>query len=169
MKKTGIFYGSTTGVTEDVASRIAQRLGVADADVHNVGSASAADASAYDVLVLGSSTWGAGDLQDDWYDFLDQLKAQDLTGKLVALFGCGDSSSFSDTFCSAMGEIHNALEPTGCTFVGAVSADGYTYDDSAAVADGKFVGLALDEVNEVDKTDERIDAWVAQLRGEGVD
>ncbi len=42
--KIGIFYGSTTGVTEAVAERIAKKLGVASADVHNVGSATAADA-----------------------------------------------------------------------------------------------------------------------------
>ena len=167
--KIGIFYGSTTGTTEAVAERIAQKLGVASNDVHNVGSASAAEAAGYDALLLGSSTWGAGDMQDDWYDFLDQLKSQDLTGKKVALFGCGDSSSFSDTFCSAMGEIHDGLAATGCTFVGAVSTDDYTYDDSAAVNDGKFVGLALDEVNEDDKTDGRIDAWVAKLKSEGVE
>ena len=140
--KIGIFYGSTTGVTEAVAERIAKKLGVASADVHNVGSATAADAVGYDALLLGTSTWGAGELQDDWYDFLDQLKCQDLTGKKVALFGCGDSSSFSDTFCSAMGEIHDGLAATGCTFVGQVDASGYTYDDSAAESGGKFVGLA---------------------------
>lgn len=137
--------------------------------MHNVGSATAADAVGYDALLLGSSTWGAGELQDDWYDFLDQLKCQDLTGKKVALFGCGDSSSFSDTFCSAMGEIHDGLAATGCTFVGQVDASGYTYDDSAAESGGKFVGLALDEVNEDDKTDGRIDAWAAQLKNEGVE
>ena len=92
----------------------------------------AAASAGYDALLLGTSTWGAGELQDDWYDFLDQLKSQDLTGKKVALFGCGDSSSFSDTFCSAMGEIHDGLAATGCTFVGQVDASGYTYDDSAA-------------------------------------
>ena len=156
--KIGIFYGSTTGVTEAVAERIAKKLGVASADVHNVGSATAAHAGGY-----------AGELQDDWYDFLDQLKSQDLTGKKVALFGCGDSSSFSDTFCSAMGEIHDGLAATGCTFVGQVDASGYTYDDSAAESGGKFVGLALDEVNEDDKTDGRIDAWAAQLKTEGVE
>ena len=159
--KIGIFYGSTTGVTEAVAERIAKKLGVASADVHNVGSATAADAAGYDALLLGTSTWGAGELQDDWYDFLDQLKGQDLTGKKVA--------SFSDTFCSAMGEIHDGLAATGCTFVGQVDASGYTYDDSAAESGGKFVGLALDEVNEDDKTDGRIDAWVAQLKNEGVE
>ena len=45
----------------------------------------------------------------------------------------------------------------------------HTYDDSAAESGGKFVGLALDEVNEDDKTDGRIDAWAAQLKNEGVE
>ena len=45
-----------------------------------------------------------------------------------------------------------------------MSTDGYTFDDSESVVDGKFVGLALDEVNEDNKTDERIDAWVAEIQ-----
>lgn len=101
MKTIGIFYGSSSGVTESVAERIAAKLGVEAADVHDVASASVEEVAKYDVLLLGSSTWGAGDLQDDWYGFLDNLKTADLSGKLVALFGCGDSSSFSDTFCDA--------------------------------------------------------------------
>jgi flavodoxin I len=31
------------------------------------------------------------------------------------------------------------------------------------VVDGKFVGLALDDVNEDDKTDARIEGWVAAI------
>ena len=78
---TGIFYGSTTGTTEAVAEDIAKQLGVASADVHNVADASADEADKYDLLVVGSSTWGCGELQDDWYSFLDALKAKDLTGR----------------------------------------------------------------------------------------
>lgn len=44
-----------------------------------------------------------------------------------------------------------------------VSTDGYTYDDSESVVDGHFIGLALDDVNEDDKTAERIDAWIPTL------
>ena len=61
--------------------------------------------------------------------------------------------------------LYEDLQSTGCTFVGnRVSTDGYSYSSSIAVVDGCFVGLALDEVNESEKTDERIDAWVADLR-----
>ena len=87
---TGIFFGSTTGTTESVAARIAERLGVAQADVHNVAAASVEDVKKYDLLLLGSSTWGSGELQDDWPGFLDKLGKEDLSGRRVALFvhGC---------------------------------------------------------------------------------
>ncbi len=62
-----------------------------------------------------------------------------------------------------MKELYDAAQEAGATLVGAVPTDGYTFDDSDAVVDGKFVGLALDDVNEDDQTAGRIDAWVAQL------
>mgnify|MGYP002710182878 CR=1 FL=1 len=146
-----------------------EKLGVKSSDIHDVSQASPADFAPYEVLLLGSSTWGAGDLQDDWYDFLPKIKKLDLSGKLVGLFGCGDSSSFSDTFCDAIGTIYNDLKASGCKFVGSMDASGYTYDDSTAVIDGKFVGLALDEMNEDDQTPARIDAWIESLKNDGVE
>ena len=168
MSKIGIFFGTSTGTTESIAEAIGSALNVDSSDQHNVADTSADQLAEYDVLLLGSSTWGSGDLQDDWYDFLEAAKAMDLSGKKVALFGCGDSSSFSDTFCGALGTIYNDLQGTGCEFIGAVSTDGYTFDDSEAVVDGKFVGLAIDEMNEDDKTEERINNWVEQLKNEGI-
>ena len=164
MNIIGLFYCSSTGTTEDLARRIVEKLDVPSADVFDVSKLTEALVNEYDVLVLGSSTWGAGELQDDWYDGLEALKQANLAGKTIALFGCGDSESYGDTFCSAIGEIYNALKDSGAKFVGAVSTDGYTYDDSAAVVDGCFVGLALDDVNEPDKTDCRIDAWLESIK-----
>lgn len=166
MKKTAIFYGSSSGTTEDIAKRIATKLGIGSADVYNVDSVSADDVNPYEVLMLGSSTWGLGDLQDDWEGFLPKLKNADLSGKAVAIFGTGDSSSYSDSFCDAIGTIYSELYNSGCRFCGAVPTDGYTFDDSVAVIDGKFVGLPLDEVNEDDETDNRIDNWITQLKTE---
>ena len=118
----------------------------------------------HDNLILGTSTWGAGEVQDDWYDGLKVIKNADLSGKIVALFGCGDSESYPDTFVGGMLEIYNAVKQAGANVIGAVATDGYTFDDSESVVDGKFVGLALDEVNEDSKTDERIDNWVAEIK-----
>ena len=63
-----------------------------------------------------------------------------------------------------MAELYQAVKKAGAKVVGSVAADDYTYEDSEAVEDGQFVGLALDEVNEADRTDGRIDAWVAAVK-----
>lgn len=161
MNKTLVVFGSTTGSCEDYAKRIADRL---SADVINVADVDADKLGEYGFLVLGTSTWGAGEIQDDWYDGLEVLKQADLTGKTVALFGCGDADSYSDTFCGGMNELYKAVAAKGAEIVGKVDAGAYTYDDSEAVVDGMFVGLALD-VNESDsETNERIDNWVGEIR-----
>ena len=91
------------------------------------------------------------------------LQGKNLADKTIALFGCGDCESYGDTFVGGIGELYNGIKESGANFVGAVSTDGYTFDDSEAVVDGKFVGLPLDDVNEDDKTDARIDAWIADI------
>ena len=158
-RMTGIFYGSTTGCTENVANAIAQQLGVGAKDIYNVGTTDANKVLDYDTLLLGSSTWGCGDLQDDWYDFLDTLSSLDLTGKRVGIFGCGDSDSYSDTFCGAIAQIYDGLQNTGCTFIGAFEPADYNVTDSDVCRDGKFVGLAIDEGDDEGKNQARIEAW----------
>lgn len=162
MKKTVIIYGSSTGTCEDLAARIGAKLGVDN--VINVTDLDDSVIANNDNIILGTSTWGAGEVQDDWYDGLKVIKNADLSGKTVALFSCGDSESYPDTFVGGMLEIYNAVKQAGAKIIGAVATDGYTFDDSESVVDGKFVGLALDEVNEDSKTDERIDNWVAEIK-----
>ena len=132
--------------------------------MYEVAKITPADVAQYDTLLLGSSTWGADDLQDDWYDGLETLKQSDLAGKKIGLFGTGDSSSYSDTFCSALGVIYEGLKSSGATFVGQVDPSEYTFDSSEAVVDGQFIGLPIDEENEPNKTDDRISRWVASLK-----
>ena len=160
MKKTIVVFGSSTGTCEGIAGQIAAKLG---AEAINVSDLSADVIAANDNLILGTSTWGSGEVQDDWYDGLSTIKDAGLSGKTVAIFGCGDSASYSDTFCGGMAEIYNAANAAGANVIGSVSTDGYTFDDSEAVVDGKFVGLALDNDNEEDQTEGRIDAWIAEI------
>ena len=159
MSKTVVVFGSSTGTCEAIAEKIGAKIG---AEVVNVQDLTDEVLSA-DNILLGTSTWGAGELQDDWYDGIGVIKGADLSGKTVAIFGCGDSASYGDTFCGAMKELYDAAKAAGANVIGEVSTDGYTFDDSDAVVDGKFVGLALDDINEDDKTDGRIDDWIAQL------
>lgn len=164
MKNICVIYGSSTGTCQGLAEKIGQQLSVQDDGIIDVQNLSADVVNKYDVLILGTSTWGAGEMQDDWYDGVKVLKQAGLQGKAVAVFGCGDSESYSDTFCGGMAELYNAAKDAGTTMMGEVATDGYNFDDSEAVVDGKFVGLALDEVNEDDKTDSRIEAWVEELK-----
>lgn len=160
MNSTIVVFGSSTGTCEAIAEKIASKLGV---EAINVQDLSADVVDSHQNLILGTSTWGAGELQDDWYDGLQVLQKADLSGKTIALFGCGDCESYSDTFVGGIGELYNGIKDSGARFVGAVSPDGYTFDDSEALVDGQFIGLPLDDVNEDDKTDERIEAWIEQI------
>ncbi|MDR0413944.1 MAG: flavodoxin [Prevotellaceae bacterium] len=161
MNKIGIFYGSSGGNTEGVAKNIASKLCVSD--IYDVCKAQAGDLAAHDVLLFGSSTWGLGDLQDDWEGFIKTVASADLSGKKVALFGCGDSSSYADTFCDAMGKIYQAVKDKA-TVIGFTDTAGYSFDASEAVVNGQLVGLALDEDNESNLTEERIDRWVEIIK-----
>ena len=161
MNKTSVIYGSSTGTCQSIAEKIASKLKVEAIDVQTLD---AGVVDSYDNLIIGTSTWGAGELQDDWYDGLKLLQGANLSGKTIAIFGCGDCESYGDTFVSAMGELYNGLKGSGAAFIGRVPTAGYNFSDSEAVVDGEFVGLALDDVNEEDKTDERIDAWIESIK-----
>ncbi len=162
MGNTCIVFGSSMGNTEEAANMIAAELG--GCEVLNVADVNPSDLSSYDNIIAGSSTWGSGDLQDDWDSF--DFDALNLGGKTVAIFGTGDSSSYADTYCNAIGTLYEKFVAKGAKVVGAVSTAGYEFDESTAVKDGKFVGLALDADNQSDKTEERIKNWVAQIKPE---
>jgi flavodoxin I len=157
----GIFYGSSTGNTKDVSVKLQNALG---ADLHNVTDVDADTLTGYDFLVFATSTWGAGDLQDDWEDFFPTLDDIDFSGKKVGIMGLGDQVNYGDTFVDGMAVLSEKIEERGGTVVGATSTDGYDYDNSEAAIEGRFVGLVIDEDNQSDKTDERIKAWVAGLK-----
>ncbi len=166
MKKTGIFYGSTTGATLEVAEMIAKCLGIKESDIHNVATTAPSAVAPYEILILGTSTWGDGEMQDNMDDFSRGLDVLDLNGKDIALFGCGDET-MNDTFCNAVGELYSRLKDTGARFIGqGFTTEGYVFDHSKAVVDGKSVGLLLDNVNHPDTVQSRIEAWCKTVAAE---
>ncbi len=160
MSKIAILYGSSTGNTESVAKQLAEKLG---ADVFDVVDNPTEKLGEYNNLIFGTSTWGIGDLQDDWEAFIEEVENADLTGKTVAIYGLGDSDSYPDSFVDGIGTIYNAVKGKGCKLVGFTDTAGYEYDSSTGEVDGKFVGLPLDEENQGDLTESRIDKWVEQI------
>ncbi|TVR73971.1 MAG: flavodoxin, partial [Spirochaetaceae bacterium] len=159
-----IMYGSSTLNTEFVAQRIAQAFGEGKAELHNVRTADPLVVAQRAGLVFITSTWGTGDLQDDWESFLPRLEHIDLSGKVIGLVGVGDQVNYPDNFCDSIMILHDFVRARGGRTVGATSMEGYKFRHSRAVRDGMFVGLVLDEDSQADLSDERIRKWVRSVR-----
>jgi flavodoxin I len=63
-----------------------------------------------------------------------------------------------------MGEVFESLRQTGCKIIGHWPADGYDFRESAALRNGMFAGLVLDEENQPELTDERISSWLKDIQ-----
>jgi len=163
MQKIGLFYASSTGNTEDVAKVIKEKMSGFDIDLKDLSDCDDDAMSKYDLLIFGISTWGEGDLQDDWEDYMTNLNESNLIDKTVAMFGLGDQEDHSDNFLDAMGIIYDKVVESGATVVGAWPIEGYDFEESVALRDGKFVGLALDEDNQDELSYERILQWIQQI------
>ncbi len=159
---TAIFFASSTGNSEEIANKISVALN--DIEVFDLAGTKIEKINEYDKLILGSSTWGDGELNDDWEDIWGDFCKLDLSNKTIALFGLGDQESYSDEFCSAMGIIYEQIAKSGAKIIGFTSTDGYYHDSSKAQIDDKFVGLAIDEDNQSELTDKRIEDWVKDIK-----
>ncbi|MCP4969293.1 MAG: flavodoxin [Arcobacter sp.] len=156
-----IFYASSTGNTEEVANKIGSKLdGFELIDIANDG---VDKMNECDSIIIGVSTWGEGDLQDDWEDCLADVQEVDFTDKKVALFGLGDQDGYPDEFVDALGIMYEEVTTKGATIVGKTSNDGYEYDESKAEIDGEFVGLVIDEDNQSELTDDRLESWCNEI------
>ncbi|USR93012.1 flavodoxin FldA [Phormidium yuhuli AB48] len=165
MSKIGLFFGTQTGNTEAAAEMIQSALG-GDSVVtlHDVAEADLDELGGYDCLIIGCPTWNIGELQSDWEGLYDELDALDFSGKKVAYFGVGDQIGYAENFQDAMGMLEEKISQLGGMTVGHWSTDGYEFEESKALRDGKFVGLALDDDNQSEMTEERIQAWTSQLK-----
>ncbi|MCH6267547.1 MULTISPECIES: flavodoxin [Neobacillus] len=91
---TIIIYTSMAGTTELMAEMIGGKLTEAGERVviKDALEAYAHDLQSYDRVLIGSYTWGDGDLPDEMVDFYEELSKLDLNGKQAAVFGPGDST-----------------------------------------------------------------------------
>lgn len=159
-----LFYGSTTGHTEHVADLIQRELGDDLTSVVDIGEASAEDLVSAEALILGTSTWNEGELQDDWQAFLSKMDQLDLSGKKVALFGLGDAADYTDEFVDGLGILYHKVKECGAEVVGSWPLEGYEFLDSTAIEDDHFVGLVIDEDNQPELTEERVHDWVEMIQ-----
>jgi flavodoxin I len=165
--KVGLFYGSSTGVTEYAAEDLQDEwanAGMQPVEIINIGRVKdASQLLAYDHLILGIPTWNIGQLQDDWDILFPQLDTLDFTGKQAAIFGIGDQYNYPDNFQDAVGILGLKLQERGAQLVGFWPTEGYEFSQSLALVGDQFMGLALDDVNEPQLTRDRLKRWVAQI------
>ncbi|WP_226569881.1 flavodoxin [Mangrovibacter yixingensis] len=171
MANVGIFFGSDTGKTRKIAKLIHKKLGDAADSPVNINRTSLETFLSYPVLMLGTPTLGDGQLpgiesgceSESWLEFLDSLQGVDLTGKHVALFGLGDQVAYPDNFVSALKPLYDVLSACGAKLIGDWPNEGYSFNHSAALVGEKFVGLVLDQDNQYDLSEERLDSWLEQI------
>jgi len=171
MSKIGIFVGTAGGTSMKVADALVQAFGIDEDDVINMEEDFddvEEQLLEYDVLFLGSSTWGQGDLHFSWVDPILEIEDDeiDFSGKTVAFFGAGDCKKHGEHFCSALGKLHKTFTGAGANAIGYVPKDDYSYEYSLAEMGDALCGLAIDEHNEAEKTQQRIEKWVGILKSE---
>ena len=175
--KVGIFFGTSTGSTEEVAYAISEEFGSDVAsepiEIDGVADSVASEFAKYDALVVGTPTWNTGadsersgtGWDEIYYSTMEDLN---IAGKKVAVFGLGDSVSYAENYADAAGELHDVFENLGCQMLGYTSQDGYLHEASKSIRGDKFCGLLCDAVNQEELTEGRVQKWVEQLIGEGI-
>ncbi|WP_281699262.1 flavodoxin [Cetobacterium somerae] len=163
MKKIGIFYGTTSGITAGIVDEIEFYLRGEEYEVFDV--ANGIDKMEnIENLILVSPTYGVGELQKDWENVYDKLKSLDFTNKVVGIVGVGNQFAFGESYVGAMRKLYDAVIAKGAKVVGFTSTEGYSYEETESIVDDKFIGLALDESNQDNETPDRIKAWIEEIK-----
>ena len=163
-----LIYGTDTGNTENVIDNILlSALEDNGFEVETIGVHTVTPEDwNHDKFILGIPTWYDGELQSDWEDYFNIFKAISFKGKTVAIFGLGDQLGYDEWFCDGVGILAKVVIENGGKVIGLTEKDD-TYDfDTNPIAlkdENTFYGLCLDEDNQDDLTEERIEKWVATL------
>ncbi|GIN57932.1 flavodoxin [Lederbergia ruris] len=119
MKKVIIIYTSSTGSTEALAEAIIEELkqnNEIEIAVKDSFAATPAELHEYDGILIGTYTWDGGVVPDEFMDFYEELDEEDLTGKMAAVFGSGDSY-YTNTYGAALTLFAEKLSESGAEIV----------------------------------------------------
>lgn len=167
MSKTGIFYSFNSTKTAKAAEKIKEAFG-SDLTVTAVNAEDVTEELflSYTNLILGVPTWFDGELPNYWDEFVPAIEDLDLKGKKIAVFGLGNQVEYPENFGDAVGILGTLVQERGAKLVGFTSTEGYDFESSRAVVDGKFMGLLLDQENQARLSKDRIAKWVDGLKKE---
>ena len=167
MSKTGIFYSFNSTKTAKAADKIKEAFG----PDYNIVSVNAEELTeelflSFTNLILSVPTWFDGELPNYWDEFLPALEDLNLKDKTIAIFGLGNQVEYPENFGDAVGIMVELVQQRGANLVGNTSAEGYNFESSKALVDGKFMGLILDQETQPRQSKERIENWVNNLKSE---
>lgn len=166
MNKIAISYSFNSNKTLQVAKRIIEEMKDLSIEEINAETLTEEQFLSYDNLILGVPTWFDGELPNYWDEFGPAMEDMNLQGKNIALYGLGDQVNYAENFLDAVGIMAELLQSRGAKIVGLTSAKGFVFEKSRALKGDKFLGLAIDYENQADKIDDRLKAWIGQLRTE---
>ena len=151
MKTIGIFYATLTKTTVGIVDEIEFFLKKDDFKTFNVKSG-VKEIENFENLIFVTPTYQVGEI--------------DFTGKVVGLVGLGNQFAFGESFCGGIRHLYDVIVKKGGKVVGFTSTDGYHYEETSIIENGKFIGLALDEENQPSLTPKRIGDWIAEIKKE---
>lgn len=169
MEKIAIVYAPPKGRTEKVAKMVYAKIGKDKAELILIEEGMQTEILLpYSKIIFGISTvgrdvWDAQYQKIGWDYFLPKLEDLSFDGKTVAIFGLGDHLLYANHFVDAMGDLAKLVSKQGAKLVGQCSTDGYIFSESEAVVDDLFLGLPIDEDNEEELTNERLDNWLGKI------
>ncbi len=171
MKKTLLIYWPAGGNVERVSKLISKQM--ENLDLKMVTELTPSTLADYDLIIAGGSTvgaeiWEEAMQNDRWAPFLLKMreKSVDLSGKCLALFGLGDQVLYPEHFVDSMAILRDEFSRFGVKVVGKWPAEGYKFTSSESLEGSYFIGLALDEDNEPEKTATRLASWLEQVKKE---
>lgn len=114
MGKILLVYATMSGNTEAMADLIEKGLQEAEVEADRFEAMDIDNAQLfndYDYIIIGSYTWGDGDLPDEFLDLAEDMDEIDFSGKTCAVFGSGDTAY--EFFCGAVDTLEAKIKERG--------------------------------------------------------
>ncbi|CUB26429.1 Flavodoxin [Bacillus subtilis] len=114
MGKILLVYATMSGNTEAMADLIEKGLQEAEVEADRFEAIDIDNAQLfndYDHIIMGTYTWGDGDLPDEFLDLAEDMDEIDFSGKTCAVFGSGDTAY--EFFCGAVDTLEAKIKERG--------------------------------------------------------
>ncbi len=165
MNNTLLVYWPEEGNVETIALKIKNKFPGNDFIKKSLAEITLGDMKAFDNWIVGGSTvgshvWEHADDSNKWHEFFKLLDEVDMSAKVVAFYGLGDQVLYPNHFVNGLGIFQEEFSKRNVRIVGQWPTEGYNFTDSEGMKNDMFFGLALDEDNEDDLSDERIEKWL---------